>query len=313
MKVSIIVPAHNAAHFVGYAISSALSQTHKDIEIMVVDDGSTDDTSAVVEALQQTDPRIVLLKTPRALGPAGARNVALAHATGDWIALLDSDDEFVPDRLEKLLRIAEARGLDALADGLELMDFDTRTRLGPAFDPAWLKEETPISLSYLLARDWPGKSRYRAFGLMKPIMKKAFLDRHKISYAEQFNLAEDLLLYCDLIISGARFGLTVEVMYKYYVRRSSISTKPQITTQLVDVNDKIQEKLEQAHFSRVNKNVDLELIRARRKAIWFQIFTWAIKVGKPKFVVLACKNMPIDFLIKSILGKISRAGADHEK
>jgi succinoglycan biosynthesis protein ExoO len=306
MKVSILIPAHDSAAFIGYAINSALSQTHKDIEIIVVDDGSQDNTSDVVNGLRERDSRISLIRNAYPLGPAGARNVALSHATGVWIAPLDSDDEFAPDRLEKLLHIAETRGLDALADGLELIDFESRTRLGPAFDPAWLREENPISLSYLLERDWPGKTLFCAFGTMKPIIRKAFLDRHKIQYAEEFRLAEDLLFYCDLLISGARFGLTQESLYKYYIRKGSISNGPQITTQMVDVNYQIQLKLEGAMGTGKDFGDDLKLIKGREVALWFQLFTWAIKVGNIKIGLLAFYKMPATFLIKSLLHKIQK-------
>jgi succinoglycan biosynthesis protein ExoO len=304
MKVSIIVPAHNSANFIHYAIASALAQTHQDIEVIVVDDGSTDKTSEIVEGLQKHDSRILLFKNAQSLGPAGARNVALSHATGEWIALLDSDDAFVPDRLEKLLRIAEARGLDALADGLELMDFDTRTSLGPAFDPAWLKEEGPISLSYLLERDWPGRSKYRAFGIMKPIVRKSFLDRHNTRYDERFNLAEDFLFYCDLIISGAKFGLSDEILYKYYFRRGSISHNPKITTNIIDVNYQIEHKLQIAGVSRMDLKNDLALIRARGEALWFQIFAWAIKAGNFRLILRSAQHMSVMFVVRTTLNKV---------
>jgi glycosyltransferase involved in cell wall biosynthesis len=304
MKVSILIPAHNAANFVGYAIASALSQTHQDIEVIVVDDGSTDSTSDIVHDLQKYDSRIFLIRNANPLGPAGARNVALAHATGAWIALLDSDDEFVPDRLETLLDIAEARGLDAVADGLELMAFETRTSLGPAFDPAWLKEERPISLSYLLERDWPGRTRYRAFGLMKPIIRKSFIDFYGLQYAEQFNLSEDLLFYCDLIISGARFGVADKLMYKYYIRKGSVSNKPNITTQLVDVNIEVRRKLKDALHANKNLKNDLRITEEREKALWLQIFTWSIKIGNTKFAARASRHMSMGYLVKNILEKV---------
>jgi teichuronic acid biosynthesis glycosyltransferase TuaG len=96
--VSIIMPAYNAARFLRRAVASVLAQTYADWELIVVDDGSRDDTWAVASALAQ-DPRIMVLSQPRNTGAAKARNRAIAVAKGRYIAFLDADDEWSPDKL----------------------------------------------------------------------------------------------------------------------------------------------------------------------------------------------------------------------
>jgi succinoglycan biosynthesis protein ExoO len=309
MKVSIIIPAYNAADFIGYAMKSALSQTHKDIEVIVVDDGSSDNTSDIIQRFIELDSRVFLIRNAQTLGPAAARNIALSHATGAWIALLDSDDEFIPERLEALLQTAEARSLDAVADGLEIIDFEKRNSLGPAFDPAWLKEEEPISLSYLLERDWPGRARSYGLGTIKPMVRKAFLDYNKLKYAEEFNLAEDLLFYCDLIILGAKFGLMDKIMYKYYIRKDSVSNNPKNPTQIIEANFQIQQKIQRSSRPDFHIGNELDMLKKREGALWFQIFTWSIKVRSVKFMMLAVKNTSVSFLMKNTLYKIWIKGA----
>jgi glycosyltransferase involved in cell wall biosynthesis len=97
MKISVIIPVFNRAREVAEAIDCALGQTLGPLEILVVDDGSTDDTAAAVERF---GPPVRLLRQERG-GPAAARNRAAREARGDWIALLDSDDLWLPEKLER--------------------------------------------------------------------------------------------------------------------------------------------------------------------------------------------------------------------
>lgn len=100
--VSVVIPVYNRAHEITRAVLSALQQTHSPREVVVVDDASTDETCAMVRALG--DPRIRLIRHERNLGAATARNTGIAAATGTWVAFLDSDDEWAPEKLARQLR-----------------------------------------------------------------------------------------------------------------------------------------------------------------------------------------------------------------
>jgi glycosyltransferase involved in cell wall biosynthesis len=106
-KVSIIMPAFNAANTIGEAISSALNSTHTNIEILVIDDGSVDETSTIITEMSRKDPRIKYYKNEKNLGSYKSRNVMLEVATGKFIAFLDSDDTWEPNKLEECLKILE--------------------------------------------------------------------------------------------------------------------------------------------------------------------------------------------------------------
>lgn len=96
--VSIVLPTYNRAHFIGQAITSALCQTYENIELIVVDDGSTDDTTRVIGTF--SDDRLKYIQLPKNVGRSAARNKALSFATGPYIAFLDSDDYFLPHKTE---------------------------------------------------------------------------------------------------------------------------------------------------------------------------------------------------------------------
>lgn len=105
MKVSVVMPAYNAGKYIEASIRSALEQTWTDLELLVVDDGSRDDTAEIVARLAEEDGRIVPLGNGRNGGVSAARNLGVARARGEWIAFLDSDDLWREDKLERQLAL----------------------------------------------------------------------------------------------------------------------------------------------------------------------------------------------------------------
>ena len=109
--VSVIVPAFNAAGYLGAALDSLRAQTVRNLEIIVIDDGSRDDTAAIARRHASEDPRVRVLSNEKPSGrPASARNAGLRVARGKYIALLDADDTCTPTRLENEVRAMERTG-----------------------------------------------------------------------------------------------------------------------------------------------------------------------------------------------------------
>ena len=106
LKVSVIIPVFNRPQSVRRAIESVLAQTCQDFEIIVVDDASTDATATVVAAF--TDPRIRLIRHERNRGGSAARNTGIQASSAPYVAFLDSDDEWLPNKLERQLAVFEA-------------------------------------------------------------------------------------------------------------------------------------------------------------------------------------------------------------
>lgn len=105
--VSAIIPTYNRAHLVGRAIKSVLNQTYQDFELIVVDDCSTDSTEIVVKKFQGKDKRIKYFRHMENKGGCVARNNGIRNSKGKYIAFLDSDDEWLPAKLEKQLEVFE--------------------------------------------------------------------------------------------------------------------------------------------------------------------------------------------------------------
>jgi glycosyltransferase involved in cell wall biosynthesis len=142
-RVSVILPAYNRAQLLPRAIGSVLAQTHADFELIVVDDGSTDNTEAVVRRL--ADPRIRYLRR-RNGGPGAARNTGIATARGEFVAFQDSDDEWLPHKLERqLARFGRsAGGVGLVVCGHRETRVDAITEL--CVDDHLARGEAPASL-----------------------------------------------------------------------------------------------------------------------------------------------------------------------
>lgn len=118
--LTVIIPARDVGPFIVETVHSVLTQTVRDIEVLVIDDGSQDDTRARVESI--ADPRLRLLDAP-GNGAGAARNLALAQARGQYIAFLDADDLWVPDHLARMLAHLESHaGLDLVFAAIDWID-----------------------------------------------------------------------------------------------------------------------------------------------------------------------------------------------
>lgn len=209
--VSVVIPAYEAARFIAAALDSLLAQTFVDWEAIVVDDASSDDTSAVVAAHAARDSRIRLLRQEENAGPAAARNRAVEAARGDWIALLDADDLYLPERLERLIRLGETEGLDVVADNLWMRDPASGriVRSGLPQDGR-VRDWT---LAVLLANDRP--ARGFVYGLLKPIVRADFLQRTGLRWRTDLRYGEDFVFYAELFILGAKAKILPEPFYVY--------------------------------------------------------------------------------------------------
>jgi glycosyltransferase involved in cell wall biosynthesis len=116
-KVSVVMTVFNARNFVGGAIDSILSQTYRNLELIIVDDGSTDGSARIVNELAKRDSRIKLLFLRKNHGPCYASNVGIKEAKGIYLARMDADDISLPDRLENQVRFLQLHPEVAMLGG----------------------------------------------------------------------------------------------------------------------------------------------------------------------------------------------------
>jgi succinoglycan biosynthesis protein ExoU len=219
--VAVIIAARNAADTIGAAIRSALSQP-RTAEVIVIDDASTDATAATAQAAASGDPRLRVLRCEANVGPAAARNIAIAASAAPVIALLDADDMFLPGRLARLLTIP---GWDLIADNIAfLADTSGTVQATPSGPPG--TGLSALDLAEFARGNLPRKGRRRGeLGFLKPLIRRDFIDRHGLRYDPGLRLGEDYDLYARALMAGARFLVSHDTGYVARVRGTSLSAE----------------------------------------------------------------------------------------
>ena len=123
-RISIIMAAYNAEKTIEQAIYSVLCQTYPDFELLVVNDCSTDKTAALVAAIAEKDDRVRLISNEKNGGVSYTRKHGLEEARGEWIAILDSDDAWASEKLEKQIELQKKTNAELLFTGSAFMDAD---------------------------------------------------------------------------------------------------------------------------------------------------------------------------------------------
>ena len=216
IRVSVIMANLNGAAHIAEAVSSVLSQTEQSLELIVSDDGSSDDSLQRAEASAAGDARIVLLRSETSrTGPAAARNRALAVARGAWVAIVDNDDWIDAERLKRLIDAAEADGADIAVDDLTTFYDDGAQPEHPhlAWDDAVWLDPAVYAESNILMRGGD------QLGYLKPVFRRTLALR----YDESLRIGEDADLVLRLLIGGAKMRLYPEAWYHYRKHAGSIS------------------------------------------------------------------------------------------
>ncbi len=210
---------HNGGAFLKDAITSVLAQRCVQLELLLIDDASSDDGAAVMRGFERADSRVRAFILPGNVGPAAARNIGIDHARGAWIAIVDSDDLLHPDRLARLLDAAQADGADIAAD--DLLQFDESGRDRPRAvlglsGPCWLDLAVYIRSNALFARG-------ASYGTLKPLFRAQTTFAKGLRYDPALRIAEDYDLVFRMMRAGARFRTYPHLTYFYRKHTRSIS------------------------------------------------------------------------------------------
>ena len=294
MKASVIIAARNAEKTLARAIRSAIGQTLNSLEVIVVDDGSSDRTASIVSQLAQADQRVSLIRHTRNRGVSAARNSAILAAKGDWLVVLDADDWLAPDRLGKLIRSGEERGLDAVIDNLERVDAFSGVQLGTAFPQEWLLSPRPLNVAAVVMLDVP-YHQVIGFGYCKPIFRHSAF-REKVGlYNERLHCAEDLLALQTMLFRGGRVGTFADAMYFYSVNPRSISNKPGVNMDVSRVNRLLRRE------AKSTNPLLLPFLDDRQVVIDYDALTKAFRQKRLAETVYFLFRIPIRVLLQQIL------------
>jgi len=300
--VDVIIAARNCEKTIGRAVASALAQIEVRT-VIVVDDASSDKTADRAHAADDGSSRLTVLRLPENLGPAAARNKALALCTAAWVAVLDGDDYFLPDRFSRMLALAE--GWDLIADNLLQTSEDhghvdvLLPTLGKdPFKPVQCHFETFVLGN--ISR--PGCDR-KELGFLQPLMRRAFLLEHALRYNEKLRIGEDYALCAHALAAGARFLVVPMLGYVAVFRGNSLSSSASKT-----------------HFERL-RDADLDIealaqlttaeraaVRAHYRSIdaivqWMEVIESVKERNASRFLAAYSRSLYVTKYISARLGK----------
>ena len=206
-KVAVIMPAYNSEKYIERSVKSVLSQSHQNLELIVVDDGSVDRTSAILRRLAAGDKRLRILRTENH-GPAEARNSALniLGEDTDYVTFIDADDEFLPDTISYALESAES-GADLILLGFSIVEEDGREREYNEFDCLVRPQDMKTAFARL----------YKA-NLLNQVWAKLYsasiLKKHGIRFKD-YLWGEDRLFVFDYLEHCSLIAVRSECKYRY--------------------------------------------------------------------------------------------------
>jgi succinoglycan biosynthesis protein ExoO len=318
-RVSVIVPAYNASGFLVRALNSALAQTMPDLEVIVVDDGSRDTTLPMARAIAARDPRVRVLHNEQNLGMYPTYNRAIDAAKGEWIAALDADDVWLPERLERLLEVADTE---------DLVSDDQLMLSAPSSRGGRLKMASLLSRHGLIMTEPRrlGKLEFIShdLGLLKPLIRTSFLRQLGLRYDADLKIGADFLLYFEFLFAGARWLQLPAGYYLYWTHGENTSSDTlEISKDVAKVTDRLlrdplvaKDPVLVAALERRARDwesngafaVVSNLLRERRTADLVRLL-----VNEPSYLYLAAGKLTrslrrrTSFRIRACLGKYSPA------
>lgn len=194
--ISVVIPAYNAEDTVEQTVRSVCRQTYENIEIIVVDDGSTDGTGAVIDRLEMEDRRIRALHAGQNCGVSATRIAGVKAAAGEWIAFLDSDDMWRPEKLEKQVALQKETGGELLFTGVGFISRDGK--------PFAYMQQAPAKLGYrrLLKRNLIPNSSV--------LIRRELYERHMVTNDA---LHEDYACWLNVLREGrTAYGINEPLM-----------------------------------------------------------------------------------------------------
>jgi len=202
---------YNTKDYIERTIESVLAQTYSNLEIVVVDDGSTDTGAEIVQALMLNDSRITYIFQSNK-GVSAARNNGISQATGEYLAFLDSDDLWLPDKLEKQMARIIATNMDACYCGYQYFCEDVK---GKTFPKRFFEGKILLEVIKEKVSVWTSTV----------VVKKSIVINNSISFRDGLNWSEDMDFFCKLLYK-CEFCCVKEILALYRQRANSLSVSP---------------------------------------------------------------------------------------
>lgn len=215
MKVSVIMPAYNAEEYIRKSLDSVVNQVYKNLEIILVDDASTDSTKKIIKEYAEKDDRIIPFYQSTNKGVSAARNMGLKAATGEYIVFIDSDDEFTPDAIRRMVDMADKYDSDFI-DSYHLLYYKKKNGKYVSFTEKKMPKKTTSFGS--LKDNIKVLDTYTY--ITGKLIKKDLLKN--MEFDESLSRYEDLVFEHELKTKIKNYVLLNKPIYFYYQREGSL-------------------------------------------------------------------------------------------
>jgi len=289
IDVSIILPVFNGDKFISQAIDSVLEQTHKNLELIIVDDGSNDKTVSIVKEFE--DSRIRMIKHKVRRGVCTAKNTGIKVAKGTWLAFIDVDDTWNKNRLKKLIKIGKEYPNSFIGSNLMICFSGKNRKLIP-----WktLYDLRGINPDYLYFPDSYEFVKYKLSTL--PMIPKHFIDKKKLYFNQEYYGHDWLYFLLKLYSIGLRYIIIKDPLYNYRISSSSDSSSYLcIKSQLAAI-----EYLKNVKWVNIRTR---QLVEKNIKHTKYRLLTTALreKLYKESLIRIISSPMSLVYLLKGIV------------
>lgn len=203
--VSVIIPSYNSGKFLNKAIESVINQTYKNLEIIIVNDGSIDETEKIAKDWQEKNERIKYLKHQKNRGPSAARNTGIRNSQGEYIAFLDADDIWLPQKTEIQLKEIKERNVDLIFSNWYIWEPEKGIKV-KAFDSNPIQDNRENLLNFLIKKNFGNPST--------SLFQKISLEKIGL-FDQKLRSSEDYDLWIRFCLNGMKIAF-IEQPFVYY-------------------------------------------------------------------------------------------------
>jgi len=224
MKITVVVPVYNVEKYIQRCIDSILKQTYNNLQIILIDDGSTDDSGIICDRYMAMDRRVEVYHNALNKGSVAARKIGILHSKGDFIGFVDGDDFIEENMFELLLKDILESNADFVHIGyvqekggqsILVCDFEDRV-----IDLCDLRDKEDTLVNYVLRAEG---EKHIGYSLWSKLFKKGLIEKCFMQLPEEQQYGEDFLCLCLCILESRHIKLSRRTLYHYMIREHSLS------------------------------------------------------------------------------------------
>lgn len=214
-KVSVIIPIYNREKYINRCLDSVLNQTYSNIEVICVDDKSTDESLEICYEYQRKDDRVKVVALEKNGGVSNARNTGIKNATGEWIAFVDSDDTIESDMLSEMMGVIANTGVDIVLSDLDMFSGGKSQNMKISIEPERVYNRAEIHDSILPRFTHDGSDNLGLFAFSTKLFRKSIIVDNSISFDTSIAYEEDKLFVIEALANCNNLYYIPKAYYHY--------------------------------------------------------------------------------------------------